>query len=191
MRKSLILISALALLGGLSILSCQSKTSVNAPDNTNKECPMKKADKTCTCNEHEGKGLCSTCQENQKKVIEGFEELNEKVVDCLQAGNYDKALETIQVMNNKFPANPLVLYNMTCVYSLMNKPEIAIPCLRDAVKCGWKNWKYMDDDADLDNIKDKDDYKKIRDELKKSSPDDSDENSDDDSGDDFEDDSGE
>jgi hypothetical protein len=46
------------------------------------------------------------------------------------------------------------------------------------VECGWMDWKYMDEDSDLDNIRDESEYKKIRNELKNNFPDDSDEDSD-------------
>jgi len=190
MKKSLILTLALAIFVGSGILSCRSQ-SANAPE----KCTMTQGDKTCICDEHqgkpclaaEGKGPCSICQEKQKKAIQEFETLNEQVVDYMQSGDYGKALKAINDMNNKFPAHPLVLYNMTCIYSLMDKQEVAISCLRDAVRCGWNDWKYMDNDPDINNIRDTRDYKKIRNELRNSPPENSDENPDED----FEEDTGE
>lgn len=180
MNRSLILVLALTVFIGWDI-SCQSKANINNASPETTEPPDEICNKqanpcSCTgCINPCNNCFNCPCYKKQEKLIADFEKLNEQVVEYLQVGNYTRALEILQDMNNKFPSNIVVLYNIVCVYSLMNKPEDAISCLRDAVKCGWKDWKYMDNDSDLYTIKNKSEYKKIRDELKKDSPDNPDE----------------
>jgi hypothetical protein len=165
MKSFSISIWALIIFGSLTILSCQSNQKVNIPDKTPESCHMKNISKDNP----------AANKEQEEKKIDEFEKLNAQIVSFLQAKDYAKALETAQYMNNKFPANPIVLYNMTCIYSLMNEKETAISFLRDAVKCGWQDWKHMDNDSDLNNIRENDAYNKIRSELMKSPPENSNE----------------
>ena len=56
----------------------------------------------------------------------------------------------------------IVYYNEACAYSLKNEPEKAIASLGDALDAGFSDLQQLDKDADLKSLRDRDDYKKLR-----------------------------
>jgi len=50
------------------------------------------------------------------------------------------------------------MYNVACVYSLENKPHPAVIWLKRAVENGFSDFTYIEQDGDLDNIRDHPEY---------------------------------
>ena len=72
---------------------------------------------------------------------------------------FDKALETLQAGQNQFPQEPLFDYNFACYYSLKGDPEPGILALQQAVKKGFKQFKQIESDTDLSNLRQSNTYK--------------------------------
>ncbi len=72
---------------------------------------------------------------------------------------FDKALETLQEGQKKFPQEPLFDYNFACYYSLMESLEPSLSALKQAVGKGFKQFKQMESDSDLNNLRQSDEYK--------------------------------
>jgi len=53
------------------------------------------------------------------------------------------------------------MYNIACIYSLMNNPDSAIKWLERSIDCGFKDFDHMKEDADLDNIRSNPEYVKL------------------------------
>ena len=51
------------------------------------------------------------------------------------------------------PADPLAHYNLACSYALLKRPEQSIKTLRRAVELGYRDFRYMREDHDLDTIR--------------------------------------
>lgn len=51
------------------------------------------------------------------------------------------------------PNDPLAHYNLACSYALLRRPEQAIKALRRAVELGYRDFRYMREDRDLDAIR--------------------------------------
>src|SRR3984893_11687772 len=51
------------------------------------------------------------------------------------------------------PNDPLAHYNLACSYALLKRPEQAIKTLRRAVELGYRDFRYMREDHDLDSIR--------------------------------------
>jgi tetratricopeptide (TPR) repeat protein len=51
------------------------------------------------------------------------------------------------------PHDPLAHYNLACSYALLKKPELALKALRRAVELGYRDFRYMREDNDLDAIR--------------------------------------
>ena len=51
------------------------------------------------------------------------------------------------------PHDPLAHYNLACSYALLRKPEQALKILRRAVELGYRDFRYMREDRDLDSIR--------------------------------------
>jgi len=57
-----------------------------------------------------------------------------------RSGDYEGALESCRAALETHPGNPLVLYNIACLESLLDRPEEALPLLEDAI-AGWPPFK--------------------------------------------------
>jgi tetratricopeptide (TPR) repeat protein len=53
------------------------------------------------------------------------------------------------------------MYNIACIYSLMNNPDSAVKWLESAIDSGFKDFDHMREDADLDNIRANPEYVKL------------------------------
>jgi tetratricopeptide (TPR) repeat protein len=51
------------------------------------------------------------------------------------------------------PSDPLAHYNLACSYALLKRPEQALKTLRRAVELGYRDFRYMREDRDLDSIR--------------------------------------
>ncbi|MCD6353687.1 MAG: tetratricopeptide repeat protein [Proteobacteria bacterium] len=63
--------------------------------------------------------------------------------------------------------SPLVYYKIAALYARQNKKEESIAWLRKAVEKGYKNWNYLRNDKDLENIRGSLYYKKLIGEIAK------------------------
>jgi tetratricopeptide (TPR) repeat protein len=51
------------------------------------------------------------------------------------------------------PHDSLAHYNLACSYALLRQPEQALKTLRRAVELGYRDFRYMREDRDLDSIR--------------------------------------
>ncbi len=51
------------------------------------------------------------------------------------------------------PNDSLAHYNLACSYSLLKKPDLSIKTLRRAVELGYRDFRYIREDHDLDAIR--------------------------------------
>jgi len=51
------------------------------------------------------------------------------------------------------PSDPTAHYNLACRYALLKQPDLAITTLRKAVELGYRDFRYMEEDHDLDSIR--------------------------------------
>jgi tetratricopeptide (TPR) repeat protein len=51
------------------------------------------------------------------------------------------------------PEDPLAHYNLACSYALLKRPDQALKTLRRAVELGYRDFRYMREDRDLDAIR--------------------------------------
>ena len=72
---------------------------------------------------------------------------------------FDKALEMLQAGQKKFPEDPLIDYNLACYYSLTENLGPGLSALQKAVEKGYKQFKQMETDPDLNNLRQSGEYK--------------------------------
>jgi carboxyl-terminal processing protease len=91
----------------------------------------------------------------------------QQVNELWRTGDYAKAVPILEELRT-YPkvremdwAWQTVLYNLACGYSLLGQKEKAVDCLRESVEAGYTDFKHMEADTDLDNIRDTDGYKQI------------------------------
>src|ERR671933_591009 len=51
------------------------------------------------------------------------------------------------------PNDPLAHYNLACSYALLKRPDLALKTLRRAVELGYRDFRYMREDRDLESIR--------------------------------------
>lgn len=51
------------------------------------------------------------------------------------------------------PTDPTAHYNLACRYALLQQPELALVSLRKAVELGYRDFRFMEQDRDLDSIR--------------------------------------
>jgi tetratricopeptide (TPR) repeat protein len=51
------------------------------------------------------------------------------------------------------PNDPLAHYNLACSYALLKRPDLSLKALRLAVELGYRDFRYMKEDHDLDSVR--------------------------------------
>ena len=68
-------------------------------------------------------------------------------------GRYVEGLQIDKRLVQLRPTDPLAHYNLACSYALLRRPELALKILRRAVELGYRDFRYMRQDPDLDSIR--------------------------------------
>lgn len=106
-----------------------------------------------------------------KKIIENldfeisfFESLvkeNPNFIDALiplgdaytKRGLYEKGLAVDLKLCELLPLDPIVHYNLACSYSLLGNIDMALHTLEKAIKLGYRDFRWIQKDPDLENIR--------------------------------------
>jgi hypothetical protein len=51
------------------------------------------------------------------------------------------------------PNDPLAHYNLACSFALLKRPDLSLKTLRRAVELGYRDFRYMREDRDLESIR--------------------------------------
>src|SRR5262245_23067970 len=68
-------------------------------------------------------------------------------------GRYAEGLQIDKRLVALRPSDPLAHYNLACSYALLRKSELALKTLRRAIELGYRDFRYMREDRDLDSIR--------------------------------------
>jgi tetratricopeptide (TPR) repeat protein len=68
-------------------------------------------------------------------------------------GRFAEGLQIDKRLVQLRPNDPLAHYNLACSYALLKRPELALRTLRRAVELGYRDFRYMKEDRDLDSIR--------------------------------------
>ncbi len=68
-------------------------------------------------------------------------------------GRYADGLQVDVKLTRLRPSDPLAHYNLACSYALLKKPDQAVKTLRRAVELGYRDFRYMREDRDLDSVR--------------------------------------
>lgn len=97
----------------------------------------------------------------EKDFYEGVLKYSPNAVDVLVQlgeiytllGEWEKGLEMDLKLFQMRPNDPYVLYNLSCSYSLLKDTNKAFEALERAFACGYRDFKYAQEDHDLENIR--------------------------------------
>lgn len=68
-------------------------------------------------------------------------------------GRFAQGLQIDKRLIQLRPGDPLAHYNLACSYALLKRLDPAIKALRKAVELGYRDFRYMREDHDLDAIR--------------------------------------
>ena len=68
-------------------------------------------------------------------------------------GRYADGLQVDRRLVGLRPNDPLAHYNLACSYALLKRTELALKTLHRAVELGYRDFRYMREDRDLDGIR--------------------------------------
>jgi hypothetical protein len=68
-------------------------------------------------------------------------------------GRYAQGLQIDKRLVQLRPGDALAHYNLACSYALLKRPDMALKALRRAVELGYRDFRYMREDRDLDSIR--------------------------------------
>ena len=107
--------------------------------------------------------VTQTSNDDYDFQIAFYEGILKKSGDFLQAllalgdlytkkGHYEKGLVIDERLAALRPKDPMVLYNLSCSYSLLGRVEEAFITMKRAVACGYNDFDYMLKDKDLSRL---------------------------------------
>lgn len=111
----------------------------------------------------------------QIQFMEGVVRRDPRYVEALQLlgdnytkrGRYSEGLGVDERLAELEPANPLVFYNLSCSYSLLDRCDDAANALERALSLGYRDFKWLIKDPDLKKLRAHPRYKAIRAEIKR------------------------
>ncbi len=68
-------------------------------------------------------------------------------------GRYPDVLQIDKRLVQLRPNDPLAHYNLACSYALLKRADLAIKTLQRAVELGYRDFRYMREDRDLEAIR--------------------------------------
>lgn len=75
-------------------------------------------------------------------------------------GSYLKGLKVDEMLYLLKPRDPVVLYNLACSYSLLKEKDKALRSIKQAINCGYDDFDHLENDTDLDNLRDDSRFRK-------------------------------
>ncbi len=68
-------------------------------------------------------------------------------------GRFAEGLQIDKRLVQLRPSDALAHYNLACSFALLKRPEQSLKTLRRAVELGYRDFRYMKEDHDLDSIR--------------------------------------
>jgi tetratricopeptide (TPR) repeat protein len=101
--------------------------------------------------------------------LEGLVRRDENYVEALQVlgddytrrDRFAEGLKIDERLCKLRPDDALVHYNLACSYSLTEQLDLAVEALEVAINLGYRDFKWMAQDPDLENLREDAAYKKI------------------------------
>jgi predicted Zn-dependent protease len=93
------------------------------------------------------------------RVMEILAQLYTKV------GRNEEGLSMDLRLSRERPDDPLVHYNLACSLALVGQAEEAVSTLKNSIELGYRDFKWMFNDPDLDAIRNLPSYEKLIEEI--------------------------
>ena len=87
--------------------------------------------------------------------------MRRKVERTLEARRWDEAIELIAEYVREVERDPIMFYNAACAHAQSGRPDAAAASLLDAIKAGFREFDTMEEDPDLEPLRDHPTYTAI------------------------------
>ena len=102
--------------------------------------------------------------------LEGLVRRDESYVEALQVlgddytrrGRFADGLKIDQRLCKLRPDSALIHYNLACSYSLTRQLDLAVETLEKSLSLGYRDFRWMSQDPDLENLREHPGYKRIQ-----------------------------
>ena len=84
-----------------------------------------------------------------------------------KVGRYEEGLAVDLRLQRLRSEDPFVLYNLACSYSLLNQIQKSLVVIQQAILCGYDDFKHLEKDPDLANLRQDSRFKAYYESLKK------------------------
>jgi tetratricopeptide (TPR) repeat protein len=120
----------------------------------------------------------STFQKDEAEFLvwflEGVLENYPNYVECLMylgnaytaMGKYEEGLQMDLRLKRLRPCDSVVHYNLACSYSLLGKISLSLTALSKSIELGYDDIQHIENDADLDRLREEKGYKILVNKLK-------------------------
>eukprot|EP01012_Entosiphon_sulcatum_P033441 TRINITY_DN4232_c0_g1_i3.p1 TRINITY_DN4232_c0_g1~~TRINITY_DN4232_c0_g1_i3.p1 ORF type:complete len:1751 (+),score=264.52 TRINITY_DN4232_c0_g1_i3:23-5254(+) len=95
------------------------------------------------------------------------ESLISQADEVIRQGHPATGMELLQLAAKRSPFDPRIRYNMACCAALMNKPADALGHLSKAVEYGFNSLRSLEEDPDLDTVREHPDFDRLKEQLYK------------------------
>ena len=100
---------------------------------------------------------------NYRKALHHNKNFKEATINLstayMKSSDFDTALKTLQQGMRLDPENPYIHYNYACYYSLLGQPDASLKKLKEAIEFGFDQFKQIETDLDLENLRQSDEFK--------------------------------
>ena len=100
---------------------------------------------------------------NYKKALHHNKIFKEATINLstayMKISDFDKALKTLQNGIMQDPKDPHIHYNYACYYSLIGQLKFSLKKLKEAIDLGFDQFKQIQTDPDLKNLRKSDEFK--------------------------------
>ena len=108
------------------------------------------------------------------QFMEGLVRRDAEYVDALlilgdhytARGRYEEGLKVDEKLARLEPGNALVLYNLACSYSLTDQMDLAAAALGQALRHGYRDFKWLAKDPDLKKLRKHPLYRHIKEKIR-------------------------
>ncbi len=104
-------------------------------------------------------GFIERVVQRDPKYVEAWQVLGD---DYTRRGRVVEGLQVDERLAQLRPEDPLVHYNLACSYSMTGQFEQAVDSLERALNLGYRDFKWLARDPDLENLRQHQLYRKIR-----------------------------
>jgi len=109
------------------------------------------------------------------EFIEGLVRRDPDYVDALQIlgdhytqrGRFTEGLHIDQRLARLEPQNPLVFYNLACSYSLTDEFDRALFALDQAIRLGYRDFKWLAKDPDLKKLRAQPAFRELKEKIRR------------------------